>query len=582
LRNIVRLFFKAERINPWTVLGCLLVASVVEGIGFASLVPLLWIVTDPAQTETSPVIDFTRQLVDRLGLSLGVGSLVIFFVCTLVVRSLLTLMAMRHVGYAVAEFSTGLQARLIQNLFRARWDYLVHHRSGRVASALGGQADRAGRAYHLAAMFFAQVIQTTGYLVVAFIVSWQLALAALGVSGLMTLLLHFLVRTARKAGARQTRWTRELVTFLVDTLNNVKPLRAMAKEQAFTNLLEEKTASLKKSLRRQVVSAEGLKNGNEILAAICFGAGFFVAISIWRVPIVDLIVVGVLLTRITSGVARIQQQLQKALMFESAYLEVQELITETSAAPEQNPGRQQAAFVRECRLENVSFAHADAPVLQGASLVVPARQVTVLTGASGAGKTTIADLILGLYQPDRGRVLLDGVPLADIDLQSWRRLVGYVPQELILFHDSIFANVALGDRHIGKGEVQEALGLAGAWEFVRELPEGMMTQVGEGGAKLSGGQRQRIALARALVAKPRLLILDEVTSALDPDIEWQICRGIRELAGEMAVLAITHRPAFLEIADLIYRIEDGRAIEALGAPRVMMLDGLESARTLRL
>ena len=191
------------------------------------------------------------------------------------------------------------------------------------------------------------------------------------------------------------------------------------------------------------------------------------------------------------------------------------------------------------------------PVLHAVSLVVPAAQVTVLTGPSGAGKTTIADLILGLHQPDAGQVLLDGVPLREIDLASWRSLVGYVPQELVLFHDTIFANVALGDPRIGEAEAQHALEVAGAWDFVRKLPEGMSTHVGESGAKLSGGERQRIALARALVSRPRLLILDEVTSALDPDTEWQICRGIRALAGEMAVLAITHRPAFLEIADRV-------------------------------
>jgi ATP-binding cassette, subfamily C, bacterial len=581
LRNLIRLFFRAEKINPWTVLGCLLLASLVEGIGFASLVPLLWIVTEPAQTESSPVIDFTRSLLDGLGLSPSVGTLVAFFLGTLVVRSLFTFVAMRHVGYAVADFSTGLQARLIQNLFRARWDYLVQHRSGRVASALGGQADRAGKAYYLTAMFFAQAIQTTGYLVVAFVVSWPLALAALGIGGMMSLLLHFLVRMARRAGARQTRWTRELVTFLVDTLNNVKPLRAMAKEQTFTNLLEDKTAALRKSLRRQVISEEGLRNGNGILGATCLGIGFFVAITAWQVPIVDLVVVGVLLSRTTSGLGRIQQQFQKAVMVESAYLEVQALITETAAAPEQNPGRRQARFERECRLQDVSFAHAGTPVLHAVSLVVPAGRVTVLTGPSGAGKTTIADLILGLHQPDAGQVLLDDVSLREIDLASWRSLVGYVPQELVLFHDSIFANVALGDPHIGEAEVQHALEVAGAWDFVRKLPEGMRTHAGESGAKLSGGERQRIALARALVSRPRLLILDEVTSALDPDTEWQICRGIRELAGEMAVLAITHRPAFLEIADRVYRIEDGGAIEALDAPRVVVLDRLEATRTLR-
>jgi ATP-binding cassette subfamily C protein len=220
-------------------------------------------------------------------------------------------------------------------------------------------------------------------------------------------------------------------------------------------------------------------------------------------------------------------------------------------------------------------------VLHAVSLIVPTGQVTVLTGPSGAGKTTIADLILGLYQPDQGRVLVDDVPLREIDLASWRSLVGYVPQELVLFHDSIFANVALGERRIGEAEVQHALEVAGAWDFVRRLPDGLMTHVGESGAKLSGGERQRIALARALVAKPRLLILDEVTSALDPDTEWQICRGIRELSGEMAVLAITHRPAFLDIADVIYRVEGGMAVKAVDAPRVVTWDRLDSARTLR-
>jgi ATP-binding cassette subfamily C protein len=209
----------------------------------------------------------------------------------------------------------------------------------------------------------------------------------------------------------------------------------------------------------------------------------------------------------------------------------------------------------------VSFAHGAQEVLHAVSLAVPARGVTVLTGPSGAGKTTIADLILGLYQPDRGRVLLDGVPLAEINVHSWRGLVGYVPQELALFHDTVFANVALGDPRIHKSDVRGALQLAGAWEFVDALPEGMMTQVGEAGAKLSGGQRQRIALARALVSKPRLLILDEVTSALDPETEWQIVQGIRALANTMAVLAITHRPAFLEVADRLYRVADGRVIE---------------------
>ena len=160
------------------------------------------------------------------------------------------------------------------------------------------------------------------------------------------------------------------------------------------------------------------------------------------------------------------------------------------------------------------------------------------------------------------------MPLEEIDLKSWRRLVGYVPQDLVLFHDTIHANVALGDRQIGEAQVRRALQMAGAWEFIEALPDGMQTHVGQGGAKLSGGQRQRIALARALVCQPKLLVLDEVTSALDPHTEQQICANVRELAGEVTVLAITHRPALLEIADRCYRVEGGRAEETTAAAPV--------------
>ena len=158
-------------------------------------------------------------------------------------------------------------------------------------------------------------------------------------------------------------------------------------------------------------------------------------------------------------------------------------------------------------------------------------------------------------------MLLDGVPLDEIDLRSWRRQIGYVPQELILLHDSVYANVALGNPGIGKSDVRRALEIAGAWAFVDALPNGMMTTVGQAGAKLSGGQRQRIALARALASRPKLLILDEVTSALDPKTEQEICDNIRSMAHDTTILAITHRPTYLEIADRIYQVDDHTVME---------------------
>jgi ATP-binding cassette subfamily C protein len=139
-------------------------------------------------------------------------------------------------------------------------------------------------------------------------------------------------------------------------------------------------------------------------------------------------------------------------------------------------------------------------------------------------------------------------------------MLGYVPQELVLFHDTVFSNIALGAPEIGEDEVREALKAAGALDFVESMPEGLHTPVGEKGSKISGGQRQRIALARALVMKPRLLILDEVTSALDPETERAIVENILALRGQSTVIAITHRAAFLDIADRIYELDNGRVV----------------------
>ncbi len=562
MRSILSLFFKAEGTNSWAVLACLLMASLIEGVGFASLVPLLTVATGTQEGDSSRVTEITRELMATLGLPMEVGILLFFFVTAMVLKSLLSFVAMTYVGNAVAKFSTGLRAKLLHNIFRVKWGYLIHRPIGQFTNAITSQAERASRAYQLVASFFSQLIQAVAYFAVAFVISWPLALTAIGVGAVMVATLHTLVRLARKAGLRETQRYRELTVFLTDTLINIKPLRAMTRHAAFSNFLERKIISLKKTIQLSVISSEGLKNGQEILIAVVLGIGAYVVITYWQFPIIELAVVGVLLKRSTNSITKVQRIYQEAMYVVDPYLEIMGLIDDTGRVPEPNPGSLQASFRQGCHLHGVSLSHGDKEVLQSVTMDIPVGCVTVLTGPSGSGKTTIADIIIGLYPPDGGQVLIDDQSLQDIDIHSWRQLIGYVPQDLVLFHDTIFSNIGLGDPGITEQDARRALEMAGAWEFIQAMPDGMMTVVGQHGAKLSGGQRQRIAIARALVLKPRLLILDEVTSALDPKTEIEICQNIRSLSGETTILAITHRPALLEIADRVYRIKDGIAEEA--------------------
>ncbi len=157
---------------------------------------------------------------------------------------------------------------------------------------------------------------------------------------------------------------------------------------------------------------------------------------------------------------------------------------------------------------------------------------------------------------------MDGTPLEELDLQAWRRMIGYVPQEMLLLNDNIRTNVTLGE-DLDEAAVEAALRKAGAWEFVSQIPEGLDTLIGERGARLSGGQRQRISIARALVHGAKLLILDEATTALDPKTEAAFWDSVLQLRGDTTILAISHQPRLISVADRIYRV-DGGEVEAVG------------------
>jgi ATP-binding cassette, subfamily B, bacterial HlyB/CyaB len=201
------------------------------------------------------------------------------------------------------------------------------------------------------------------------------------------------------------------------------------------------------------------------------------------------------------------------------------------------------------------------PVLSGIDLEIPAGAVAALVGPSGSGKSTLAKLLQRLYVPESGRILVDGVDLAMADASWLRRQLGVVLQENVLFNRSIRDNIALPDPGMPLELVVEAAKLAGAHDFILELPEGYDTIVGERGSSLSGGQRQRIAIARALVTQPRILIFDEATSSLDYESERIIQRNMNAIVSGRTVLIIAHRLSTVRRADRIITIDRGRLIE---------------------
>jgi ATP-binding cassette subfamily C protein len=549
----LRIFFRTEGANPWITVLCLLAAGIAEGLSIAMLLPILTL----AQGDTlasSPLGRYVGGLLGGVSFEVAITGLLVLVVAGIGLKSALTYLAMRYVGYSVAEVSTRLRTRIIKQLLEVRWSYLVSQRSGRFLHVANSQVNGAVQAFQAAAAFAAAVLQTSALMLVAVVVSWKMALAATAMGGLIFLLLRRYIVGARRAGKKHSQRNRELVQFMVEALNNMKPVKAMGRDAGFVRIVEEKIRYLRKSARKQVMTKETLKNLEEVIATLFLASGLYFALIVLKVPVADMLVVAVILMRTVRMISRVQQQYQLVVSLEAPFEEIQELLDETAEARESQGGSEQVRFSRELRFESVSFAYDARPVLSRLDLTIPYGKLVVITGPSGVGKTTLLDLVLGLYHPTEGRILIDGIPLPNLNLVHWRRQIGYVAQELILLHDTVAANVSLGDPAIDRAAIGRALELAGAGGFVAELPQGIDTVVGDKGSRLSGGQRQRIALARALVGGPRLLILDEVTSALDPESEREIIANIRTLAGDTTILAITHRPAFLDWADMVHHL----------------------------
>lgn len=354
--------------------------------------------------------------------------------------------------------------------------------------------------------------------------------------------------------------------FLVESVTGIETLKAMAVEPQMQRRWEEQlagyvTASFRVLSLGNTASQMVQFVSKVVTAAILyFGARLVIDGGL---SVGELVAFNILAGRVSAPVLRLAQIWQD---FHQARLSVQRLgdILNTTAEPTYSVGRTQLPQLRG----NITFDHVTfryrvdgQEILHDISFDVPAGQMVGIVGPSGSGKSTFAKLVQRLYVPESGRVLIDGTDIAMADPAGLRRQIGVVLQENVLFNRSVRENIALSDPAMPMERIVAAATLAGAHEFILELPEGYDTVVGERGSTLSGGQRQRIAIARALIADPKILIFDEATSALDYESERIIQQNMKEIAKGRTVLIIAHRLSTVRAADRIVTLERGRLVE---------------------
>ena len=540
------------------VFMALLFASFFEGITLISLFPLLSIVLGEASTESDPIFEAFQDVFELLGLSMDFGSVLLVIVAGSILKAIFHVIAMSYVGFVSARIAYGFRTRLIRALLAATWGYFVDQPIGRFSNALSNETSSSATLYLDLCRLSSTAIQSIVFLGLALTLSLTMSLVAILAGCIMLMLLHYFVRIARRAGKVQAKTYANLMRSISDGLQGIKVLKAMHLEDRIGSVLEHEIKILESMQRKQVFAKYALADAREPFIVIFAAIGIFLAIDRWDVPLPELFTMVILFQRSVNALGNLQGTYQNVVACEPFYWSLSKTVNEASTMRENLPNGKNPDFRRTIRLENISFSYGDNLVLDNVDLEIPRGKLTALVGPSGSGKTTIGDIICALQLPDAGRVLIDDLDLRDADIQSWRRRIGYIPQETFLFHETISVNVAFGENSISDEGIEAALEKAGAIDFVKNSEDGIETVVGERGVKFSGGQRQRIAIARTLVRDAEFLLLDEATASLDPETEMELVSTLKNLLGEVTILAISHRPAIVDAADKIYRIANGR------------------------
>jgi len=559
----MRLLLTFLHSDPWRsalVLASLILAAAAESFGLSTLLPLLSLASNRPASEHSALGQIMEPLLAYAGLHPSTPVLLLVILIALLIKSALVLVANRQVGYTVAQAATDLRLRLLRALLCTRWAYFTSQPVGALANAFAAEATRASQAYLAGITMISQLIIVAAYVIIAGMTSLSATAVAISLGIITVLILSRLIRITRAAGAQQTALQKDAITRLIDIFRGVKLVKVMGREPIVAPILVNETEQLNTALRRQVITKEAVAALQDMALMSYVAVSVYICVVVLGLDISLVFMLALVFIRMLTSLNKAQRQYQDMAEKESAYWSLLSTVEAAEAEREAITGDKMPHLARGIALRGVVFAHDTHKILDGVSLDIPAGKFTLLVGPSGSGKTTIIDLLARLVNPQSGEIYVDDVPLDKLDAAAWRRIIGYVPQETVLFNESIALNVSLGDPDIRRTDIENALRRCGAWRFIEHLPQGIDSSVGELGAKLSGGERQRIAIARALVRHPQLLILDEPTSMLDTASEEAIWQMVADLRGSVTILAVSHQYAPLALADHAYRLEHGHAV----------------------
>lgn len=565
-RNDYGRLLRLLRPYPWllpllVVLG--IAASLAEAIGIGLLIPLMGALLQPTDPATHSALEraVRAAMLDETGairFPLVAGTIFL-----LIVIKTLILGAYAFVG-------AGMTGRIAKEMRVTLWDRLANSEMawfsrsehGRLLNIIDKQTERATEALSALTVLISSASTVLVFGTFLFLLSTPMALIVLAAGGPIFFLVRRLTRQAKRYGQALADGYASLAGRVMELLAAMKTIRVFNQQALETRRFAIAADKLRATFLRTELLTRLLGPVLELIYLPVFLAVLAFALFMGiNIPVVLAFLV--LLYRMQAPLKFLDGARVNLATYSPATEEVQWLLASAPDERQRAGGRPCKGLRHRIVIDQLYFSYpgTDTAVLKGVSTELAHGEVIALVGPSGAGKSTLVNLLYGLYVPDSGSILVDAEPLAEIDLYSWREHIAFAGQDSELVTGSVRYNIAYGVPEASAAAVEAAARAAGAHDFILDLPEGYDTEVGTRGTLLSGGQRQRIALARALMRRPDLLVLDEATNAVDTATELAIQATIEALAGQTTILIIAHRTSTLMNADRVLVMDAGRIVE---------------------
>ncbi|MFF2094278.1 ABC transporter ATP-binding protein [Paenibacillus sp. NPDC058174] len=555
-------------------LTLMLLVSCLEGIGIFLIIPLLSIIgAFDMNVDAVPFVGSAMEALERLKVPLNLPMVLAAYILLVGGQALLQRNQTVLSEKISQKYVKSLRVETHRSLLRAKWEFFLKRRNSDFNQMLSTELNRVSRGIDLFLMLMSSVAFTVIQIGFAMWLSFQLTAIIIASGLVLSLVSRRFIRKSAQYGQESSRLFKSYFAGLNDHFGGMKDIKSNQLESSHISWFQTLAGKIESNYLRAYrlyANSQFLYRMTSVLLVAVF---VYFSITFLHVAAEQLLLIVLIFTRLWPRFISIQSSLERLVSEMSAFESLTTLQRESDEAREAHESLDDKE-IAPLRVEGsiacsgIHYRYDSGPeahyALKNIDITIPANQMTAIVGKSGAGKSTLVDLLMGLIKPNSGKVLIDGQELTDERLYGLRQSIGYVAQDPFLFHGSLRENLKLVVPEATDEQMWEALRFSASDQFVRNLPQGLDTIVGDRGVKLSGGERQRIVLARAILREPSILVLDEATSALDNENELRIKEALERLRGKMTIIVIAHRLSTIRNANQVIVLEDGEIVQQGG------------------